>query len=151
MTEEKSNILGFPAAADDVRADGWHLAQAEKMRPRGFSRPERAVWDRVAPELSKAGRLKALYVDIVAEYCRVVARMAGSRKALDVDGWVRETGGRNGVQLKMRPEVSQLNDDFRKFAAMVKELGLSPASERNLDVTQGDLFGNEFDQLERGA
>lgn len=92
------------------------------------------------------GRLKRHYVDTLCEYCRIVRRLADARKQLDDEDWIYITTGRNGQQYKARPEVAQLNDDWRKWRSLVGEFGLAPAADRGMMTGQGDLF-DEFDQF----
>jgi phage terminase small subunit len=124
-----------------------HIAKAEALRPvELLTDDELKVWDRIAPHLALLGRLKPHYLDAVCEYCRVVRRLADARKYLDDKDWIYITQGRNGVQYKSRPEVAQLNDDWRKWRSLVGEFGLAPAAERGMSAGQGDLF-DDFDNF----
>ena len=144
MAKEKNNVADFPGAEKPAQ---YHVAQADALLPDDLTDDESSVWRRIAPELSKEGRLKKMYMDVIAEYCRIVVRMAGAREHLDENEWTYVTTGRHGKQIKSRPEVAQLNDDWRKWRSLVHELGLSPDAERHLADAQADLFGNEFNQF----
>ena len=142
-----SNVSQFPGDYSD-KPETWHEEQAAELRPADLKDEEVAVWDRMAPELSKVGRLKKLYIDVIAEYCRIIAKLAEARKRLDENEWTYVTTGRHGAQHKSRPEVAQLNDDWRKFRSLVTELGLSPAAEKTLKHVQRDLFDdNPYDGM----
>ena len=132
----------------NVEPQALHIAQAKDMLKAGMlNAAERKVWTRVAPQLVMLGRLRPHFVDALCEYCRVVVRLANARKYLDKDDWTYVTTGRNGDQFKSRPEVAQLNDDWRKWRTLVGEFGLAPSAERGLaNDTQGDLF-DEFEAL----
>lgn len=124
-----------------------HYAKAKDLRPDDLlSESELKVWDRVAPHLAMLSRLKPHFLDALCEYCRVVSRLADARKYLDDNEWTYVTAGRNGKQFKSRPEVAQLNDDWRKWRSLVGEFGLAPAAERGMQSGQGDLF-DDFDQF----
>jgi len=123
-----------------------HFARANALRPDDLSESELKVWDRMAPNLAMLGRLKPHFVDALAEYCRVVRRLADARSYLDDSEWTYVTSGRNGQQFKSRPEVAQLNDDWRKWRSLVGEFGLAPAAERGMQSGQGDLF-DSFDDF----
>ncbi|WP_430009858.1 P27 family phage terminase small subunit [Methylophaga lonarensis] len=124
-----------------------HIAKAEALRPADLlTDDELKVWDRIAPHLAMLGRLKPHFLDALCEYCRVVRRLADAREYLDEKDWVYVTSGRNGVQYKSRPEVAQLNDDWRKWRSLVGEFGLAPAAERGMKSGQGDLF-DDFDNF----
>ena len=144
------NVVGFPGG-DTSRSEDWHRDQAIKWRPRGLSRDERREWERVAVELSKCGRLHGRFVDVIREYVGLIVRMQVLRKFLATEGETYESSGRQGIQYKSRPEVAQLNDDWRKWRSLMGELGLSPASERGLSTAQGDLFDNPFANLDEAS
>ncbi len=93
-------------------------------------------------------RLKAHFAHAYAEYCIVVCRMAELRKELTKNGWTYESMTRNGLQKKSRPEVAQLNDDWRKWRSLVGSFGLAPAESRGLsDTPQGDMFSDGWDEF----
>jgi len=138
------NVEALPLVQEPQAA---HYAIADELRPGSLATDEAAVWDRIAPHLAMLGRLKPIYVDYLAEYCVVLARLAATRKMLNEDGWTYSSQTRNGYQLKSRPEVAQLNDDWRKMRSMVGSFGLAPAEERALKNIQGELFDDEFDSF----
>lgn len=121
-----------------------HYAKAKSLRPDDLNDTERKIWDRVAPHLAMLGRLKPHFVDALSEYCRVIRRIMDARKYLDEDDWTYVSQGRQGTQYKSRPEVAQLNDDWRKWRSLVGEFGLAPAAERGMNDVQGDIF-SEFE------
>jgi phage terminase small subunit len=92
------------------------------------------------------GRLKPHFVDALSEYCQITRRISDARKLLDAEDWTYITEGRHGNQHKSRPEVAQLNDDWRKWRSLVGEFGLAPAAERGMMSGQGDLF-DAFDNF----
>jgi phage terminase small subunit len=124
-----------------------HFARSQALRPDDqLTESELTIWDRNAPHLAMLGRLKPHFVDAFCEYCRVVRRLADARNTLDKDDWTYVTTGRNGCQHKARPEVAQLNDDWRKWRSLVGEFGLAPAAERGMQSCQNDLF-DSFDEF----
>jgi phage terminase small subunit len=124
-----------------------HFARAQALRPDNeLTESELKVWDRNAPQLAMLGRLKPHFVDAFCEYCRVVRRLAEARSYLDDEDWTYVSNTRNGQQFKSRPEVAQLNDDWRKWRSLVGEFGLAPAAERGMQSGQGDLF-DDFDNF----
>lgn len=136
----KSNVSQFPGGE---KSEEFHIAKADELRPDTLNEKEVAVWNKIAPELSKVGRLKRLYIEIISEYCRIVVRLFDARKDLDERDWTYVTTGRHGSQEKSRPEVAQVNDDWRKLRSIISDLGLSPSAERNLSQ-QGELFPGDF-------
>ncbi|RLA38256.1 MAG: terminase [Gammaproteobacteria bacterium] len=142
--KQNLNVTALPLHDDPQAA---HKARADDLRPDDLlTDSEIIVWDRVAPQLAMLGRLKPHFVDALCEYCRIVRRLADARKMLDDDDWTYVVVGRNGNQQKSRPEVAQLNDDWRKWRSLVGEFGLAPAAERGMQSGQGDLF-DDFDNF----
>lgn len=138
--DQADNLARLPSAASSERAAEIAAQTARELRPHGLGREAMRVWDRLAPELVALGRLKAHYVDAFAEYCRVSVRLAQARASLDENEWTYVTTGRHGQQWKSRPEVAQLNDDWRKWRSLTASFGLTPADERGLNTSQGELF-----------
>lgn len=143
----QSNVATHPAydqgQAASAENEELHRQAAKELMPRGLNAAEKRVWNRLAPELSRLGRLKKQHVDFFAEYCVVKVRMDGWRVYLDKNDWSYTTIGRHGKQLKSRPEVAQLNDDWRKWNSLVAQLGLSPATEKRFNDKQGSLFDDD--------
>jgi phage terminase small subunit len=102
------------------------------------------VWDRLAPELMALNRLKPHFVDAFAEYCYLLTRIAETRKYLIENDETYIIFGRNGEQHKSRPQVAQLNDDWRKLQRLTACFGLTPSDEKSLiNSIQGNLI-DEF-------
>lgn len=139
-----NNVIGLPLHKEPESA---HKAISESLRPARLDDDERGVWDRLGPYLALLGRLKPHYADAFAEYCVITVRIRKARKYLDDEDWTYITTSRNGTQHKSRPEVAQLNDDWRKWRTLVGEFGLAPCAERGVkgDV-QADLF-DDFDNF----
>lgn len=139
--------VDFLANASD-QPNPAHVKIAKDLRPTFLTADERKFWNATAPGMVQLGRLKPHYVHAYAEYCIVVCRMARTRKFLNENGWTYTTKTRNGLQQKMRPEVGQLNDDWRKWRTLVAMFGLAPAEERGLtSPLQGDMFGDGWDDI----
>lgn len=129
-----------------------HYAMAEELRPTFvLDAEDLAVWDRIAPWLAMQDRLKPWYMDTLCEYCRVVANITRIAKFFRENGNTEyyEINTRNGLQKKAMPQVAQLNENRRMLRSYVGDFGLTPASEKQLDVLQEDLFGNPFDEFKQ--
>ncbi|WP_119309728.1 P27 family phage terminase small subunit [Cohaesibacter haloalkalitolerans] len=113
---------------------------AAELKPFDLTEYEALIWDRIAPQLAEQQRLKAHFVDTVAEYCRALIRMRALRSTLLDEGETYVVEGRNGKQYKSRPEVAQLNETWRQWRNLTAALGLTPVDERGLAAGQGDLF-----------
>ena len=67
--------------------------------------------------------------------------MARDRVWLDAHDWTYGSESRNGTQWKSQPLVAQLNSDWLKWLALVKFLGLTPASDKVKNQTgENDKF-----------
>lgn len=145
--KQNSNVAEHPnlKSAEEKQAQNAEALKERTIQllPKSLNRAEKKVWMRVVPELIVAGRAKALFVDFIAEYCVVKVRLDALRVDLDKNEWVYETTGRHGAQQKSRPEVAQLNDDWRKWNSLVAQLGLSPATELRFNDRQGSLFDDD--------
>lgn len=128
------------------------VAIAQRVRqlmPRWLDSDCKKEWRRVATMLADptVNRLKIQYVDMIANYCIATVRLRGFRALFsDPSKEIYQVKGRNGIQVKSHPHVAQMNETWRQWYAMGKELGLSPVSERALigSVQQGEFgFENE--------
>ncbi len=149
MVGAKPKLAAKNATALPLHAEpqSVHFARAKNLRPTWLSDDELAIWDHIAPQLCMLDRLKPHFVDALAEYCIVRVRLSNARKYLDEKDWEYVTFGRNGAQHKSRPQVAQLNDDFRKWTMLAARFGMTPTDERSLQRGQGDLFNDDFDNF----
>ena len=146
--KQTATVSQHPAAVANTQAvaskEKEIAAVVKQLCPRGISKDERRVWSRVAPDLARAGRLKPLFVDYVLEYCRTKVEMDELRKYILDNTRTYIVVGRNGEQIKNRPEVGQLNEVKRFWNSMVAQLGMSPATELRFNDKQGGLFDDDF-------
>jgi P27 family predicted phage terminase small subunit len=141
------NVIPFKesSAAQTEKAREAAIARVVKrLMPATLSKEEQDEWKRVARVLADptVDRLKARFVDTIAEYCRVVVRLKKLREAFPTLSHeiYRVEAGRNGTQVKAHPFVAQINECWRQWRSLVGMLGLSPADERSILPGQGDLF-----------
>lgn len=141
------NVVPFKEGGE-TRSMEERAAEAAKLhRSPFFNESQAAIWDEIAPELFKLGRLKPHFRHVAQEYVMALDRLRTIRADLFIEGDTYETKGRNGVQVKSRPEVAQQNETWRQWRALANDLGLSPAAERGLSSEMSDLFddpANEF-------
>ncbi len=140
----ESNVV--PLTGDELRGDFTAFAQdaANGLRPAGLDDDVRDVWDRIAPHVChpQVDRLKAHMVQPFVLMCRALARYENLRLLMadPAVGETYESHTRNGVQIKSRPEVAQMNESFRQFVTLARDFGLTPAAERGLkNAAQGKL------------
>lgn len=129
----RQGMEGTASATDEPNSA--HIARAEELRPDELTEAECKVWDRLAPQLVMLGRLKPHFIDSIADYCVIYVRVAEAHKYLNENEWSYGSEGRNGSQRKMRPEVAQINEDWRKMRSLRGDFGLSPVSERGVTAT----------------
>lgn len=149
--KQSATVSQHPAAAANAKATANReqeiAALVKDLCPRGISKEERRVWNRVAPDLARAGRLKPLYVDYVLEYCRTKIEIDELRDFILKNTRTYVVSGRNGTQKKNHPEVGQLNEVKRFWNSMVAQLGMSPATELRFNDKQGSLFDDDFGNI----
>lgn len=152
----KSNVTALHGA-DENRRNLQKLEQkrvarlVKRLRPRGMSPDMVSEWKRVATMLAHPDidRLKPHFVDVIAEYCRLLLRLRAFRDAMpalanEIYNAAAPAPGqqprltRNGVQIKSNPHVAQMNETWRQWARVLGLLGLSPADERNMATGKGN-------------
>jgi phage terminase small subunit len=129
---------------DEPRA--VHYARAKELKPDWLKPDQAELWDLYGPHLAMLDRLKPHFVPAFTEFCIVSAKLRAARQKLDDEEWTYVTETRNGTQHKSRPEVSQLNDDWRKWRSLVGEFGLAPQSEKGL-INKDPVFNDGFDDF----
>jgi phage terminase small subunit len=138
--QEFSNVHYLPGSG---QATSEQIATAAKYKP-VLPESAGAVWDRLAPEMMLLGRLKPHFIDAFGEYCYLLARIAETRKHLAEIDETYTVQGRNGYQIKSRPQVAQLNDDWRKLSQLTSRFGLTPTDEKSLISSIQNNLVDEF-------
>ncbi|WP_370267434.1 P27 family phage terminase small subunit [Nioella sp.] len=127
------------------------VALATELRPEGLPTRVRWIYDRLAPPLCLATRkhpLNTANVTMFVMLCRSVARYEHYETLLDELGETYVSQGRQGQQIKARPEIAQLNETWRQIRALASDFGMTPASERALGA--GGQMGFDFDDDDDG-
>lgn len=160
----KDNVIPLTKDGRDLgpearRREAEELAAS--LKPKGLPGDVSAFWDEVAVALAEKKRLDPLFVWSVVELCHCLAKMAEYRamftkptkvdlngKAIEIEaGETYAVTGRNGTQIKTRPEVAQFNETRRTALRLFAEFGMTPSAARSLSgpAGQGDLF-DDFDE-----
>lgn len=129
---------------------------AASLKPKNLPADVALIWDDIAVALAEKNRLDSLFVWSAVELCHCLAKMAEYRKlfaskatvelegrAIEIDaGETYAVRGRNGTQIKTRPEVAQFNETRRTALRLFAEFGMTPSASRSLAgiAGQGDLF-----------
>jgi phage terminase small subunit len=113
------------------------LARAAALRPEGLVDKVRWIYDRLAPPLCHPtkDRLNEVNVFMFVQLCRTIERYEGYIVLLDEMGETYVSEGRQGKQVKARPEIAQLNETWRQIRALANDFGMTPAGERSLGAT----------------
>lgn len=125
-----------PVYLQDLAAPAWMHASAK------------AVWDEVAPQLSRAKLLTEVDVQALSMGCVAVAqyrqsvRVAGDDlvkgKVVDSDNGEPEQAGEH-----LNPWMIVQSMSFKQAMAIFQQFGMTPASRTRIAIQpQGDLFGN---------
>lgn len=128
------------------------IARAAELRPEGISSEVRWIYDRLAPPLCHPTRNRLDEVNVFAFelLCETIARYRRLKLVLDEDGESYSTkGGRNGTQLRSRPEAAQVNVVWGQIRGMLNDFGMTPAGARALGAQAqlGFNFGDEDDDF----
>ena len=129
---------------DEPRA--VHFARSAELKPDWLTENQSVMWDKLGPHLCMLDRLKPIYVSAFTEFCITTCKLKEARQKLDDEEWVYVTETRNGTQYKSRPEVAQLNDDWRKWRSLVGEFGLAPQSDKGL-INKDIVINDNFDDF----
>jgi phage terminase small subunit len=148
---DKSNVSPLTKDGRDLGPEARKreaVDLAASLKPSGMPDDVAAFWDDVAVALAEKNRLDPLFVWSVVELCHCLAKMAEYRDAFRALGETYEVFGRNGKQMKSRPEVAQFNETRRTALRLFAEFGMTPSAARALNsaVGQGDLF-DDFDDF----
>ena len=119
----------------------------EELRPEGMPDQLRWMFDRMALPLCHptVDRLTPVNGFMFMQLCRAIVRHERLILELDELTEIYESHGRQGVQIKSRPEVAQLNETFRQIRGLAGEFGMTPSTERS--VTGGKQLGFKFADL----
>jgi P27 family predicted phage terminase small subunit len=109
----------------------------------------REVWNELAPELAKSGRVELLYKYQFGSYCASVANFISATNELALEGLFYETGkGRNGNQKRRHPAIGLQETAMGNMRRESALFGLSPVDAARLETGgQGDLFEEVLKQL----
>ncbi len=162
---DKSNVIPLTKDGRDLGPEARKreaVDLAASLKPSGMPADVAAFWDDVAPALAERNRLDPLFVWSLVELCHCLAKMAeyraffksheriefGDKVVTQPVGETYEVTGRNGKQMKSRPEVAQFNETRRTALRLFAEFGMTPSAARALNsaVGQGDFF-DDFDDF----
>jgi len=93
---------------------------------------ERAVWDRIVPEMLKMGVLAKVHGDLIGSYCRAVVEERRAAAALAEQGHVVKT--RYGQ--RVNPWFRVMQDAEKRMRAIAVEFGLTPSSHARASKVQ---------------
>jgi P27 family predicted phage terminase small subunit len=118
---------------DDVKpTDGRILC------PRWVTGHARNIWHRLAPKLIKSGVLSMFDVDVLGQYCRELAAYIAASEYLDRVGQTYVFKGRDGRQIRPRPEVKIAQAALTNSGRLAACLGLTPADRAGLKIPMPD-------------
>ncbi len=91
-------------------------------------------WDQFVGDLSKRENFKEGHLSQLAILCDLFVEYETLRDTLEVGGYTYENeGGRNGNQIRQRPEVNQINKTRTMIKDYSKMLGLVPYKDTDVD------------------
>jgi P27 family predicted phage terminase small subunit len=99
-----------------------------------------AFWDRHAPQLAAAGRLRPEQAETFAILCQLHADCVALAKQVAAEGWITATDKGQAPS----PVARLLRDARRDFVALARDFGLTAAAEARLPQDPNDA-GEEDD------
>ncbi|HET6844962.1 MAG TPA: phage terminase small subunit P27 family [Candidatus Angelobacter sp.] len=109
--------------------------------PRWLSRPAKAEWDRIVPQLSARGVLTKVDSMVLATYCNAVARYITAQRSVDQDGVTVETSvldshGVSRLTRRVNPALRVLESCERTIHKFLREFGGTPRSREQTKPAQ---------------
>lgn len=81
-------------------------------------------WDIFLPDVSERENLKKSHLQQLRILCDLCVELDELQDIIDIEGRTYESEGRNGVQIKLRPEISEKNRVISEIRNYSKILGL---------------------------
>jgi P27 family predicted phage terminase small subunit len=120
--------------------------------PEFMSSEGRKVWDELAPELVRLGRLEPHFTHAFAAYCESVSNFIAATHCVAVDGMFYVVKTRNGQQQKKTAAWGIQQSEMSNMSRLGANFGMSPVDDRRLGAGgQGDLFAEVLETLKNGS
>lgn len=140
----------IPDPTSERSKTGRNSRTAKAQRPQSTDSPQPpasishdpqalAFWDRHAPQLAAAGRLRPEQAETFAILCQLHADGVALAKQVAAEGWITATDKGQAAS----PVAKLLRDARRDFIALARDFGLTAASEARLPADPND--GQEED------
>jgi len=109
----------------------------------------RKLWDELVPQLGRWVGMSELDLLGLELLCAAYGRMHVALDAIKGHGSTTyQVKGRNGTQIKTRPEYHIAQSEHALVKSLMAEYGLSPAARTRLKgIAQGDLFDDPLARL----
>lgn len=98
-------------------------------------------WLMYLSDIKDRDNLKPSHLSQLKILCDLSVEYDELREILDIQGMTYESEGRNGFQIKLRPEIQQLNRSVAEIRAYCKMLGLLLSEDK---VSTKEEEENEF-------
>lgn len=99
-------------------------------------------WEMYLADIKDRDNLKPSHLQQLKILCDLSVEYDELKEILDLEGRTFETEGRNGFQIKLRPEVSQLNRVVSEIRSYSKMIGLVLVKDQ---TSTKEEEPNEFD------
>lgn len=141
----KSNVSAMPGVnLEAVTVSKTDEEDSKELMPRGITAAQKKIWLRLGSVMVASGRLNDYSADSFLEYCDVKVEMDTLKKFRKANGYTYETIGRHGEQIKLYPEIAQLNTLRIQFFQMCAHFGLTPATESRVNEAKALEESNPF-------
>ena len=106
------------------------------------------VWDRLAPEMIRQGRLEPHFEDLFGAVCEAANDVIELSSIIAMEGRTYSVKTRNGMQQKKTAAWQARLDALASLRQLGAMFGMSPVDVKRLSNTdQGDLFDKLAEQL----
>ena len=116
-----------------VNKNAWNDSKCEGQQlpiaPIELLPDARIEWDRIVPELEKAGRLASVDLGVLATYCQAWARWLDAERFLKEHGLtyvIRDKDGRTKFVAQF-PQVNIASKAAAQIKGLAADLGMSPS------------------------
>ena len=128
---------------DRATSDGAPLKPTNSLLAPDWMTDDIALdeWQRVAPELQKAGTLASIHQSLLAAYCMAVAQAVRAEIRLGKEGRQYRTKTASGGEMRRRnPAVADVDEGWKRARIIADKLGITDRLEGGSDSDERRAF-----------
>lgn len=141
-------MKGKKPALDNVVPMKGDVMRQVPPAPDLLSEGGKKVWERLAPDMIRKGRLEPHYEDLFAAVCEAANDVIELSSIIAMEGRTYTVKTRNGQQQKKTAAWQARLDALASLRQLGGMFGMSPVDDKRLsNADQGDLFEKLAEQL----